>query len=252
MAPEVTPEIVTNPTTRNDRGIKPHERTDASYTDEADPRLGNALAKWWDKKLGKGWDVRSRKRITTGAGRTFMEVCESTHAGDPINRLAFLRQNSMFIIPVIHFRGKLYTLLCSEYREGAAEELIGFPAESLDKEEDSLKDIALRGLLEETPLNPAWIDDIKEIYAGPQNYVSPGGTNEQTIYMRADVHIPDGFDLETLEGRISGVAEEGERIVAKLTSLQEIHDGLVYELPGVNSKLAFMFLKEELKKEGWF
>ena len=180
-----------------------------------------------------------------------MEVCESVHADDPITRLAFLRQNSMFIVPVIYFRGKLYTLLGSEYREGAVGELIGFPAESLDKDETDLKSIALRGLLEETPLDPAWIKDITEIYTGPHNYVSPGGTNEQTIYMRANVHVPVDVDLGALQGRISGVKEEGEQIIAKLTSLRELRDGLVFELPGVNSKLAFMLLKEELQREGW-
>ena len=248
MTPEI--EKTTAPTAPKDR-IQQHERTEIEYGPTPDPRLGNAIAQWWDKKLAKGWDVRSKKEIRTKDGRTFMQLCESTHAGDPINRLAFLRQNSMFIVPVIYFRGKLFTLLCSEYREGAVEELMGFPAESLDKDEDDLRSIALRGLLEETPMDPTWVGDITEIYTGAHNYVSPGGTNEQTIYMRANIHVPDDFDLESLEGRISGVQEEGERIVAKLTSLTELHEGLVFDLPGVNSKLAFMLLRDELVKEGW-
>ncbi len=238
MSKEITEK---DPVVSDDRPqIVGREREDSHMAATQDPRTGDAIARWYEKKLADGYEVRPLRRI----GR-FIEVVESSRAGEP-SRIAFLRQNSVFILPVIEIRGKLFTLLGEEYREGAARKTVGFPAGSLDKGGESLLEVAKRELLEETPLKEEWISGMSEIYVGGHNYVSPGGTNEQIFYVRADVRLPEDMDITDLEGLISGVEAEGEHIVSHVRELT--HD-LVYELEISGQKLALLLMLRELEEK---
>lgn len=200
-------------------------------------RGGDAIAQWYERKLADGFNLRSVRRI----GRNFMEIVESSRA-DQINRLAFLRQNSVVIIPIIKTRKGVFTLLGEEYREGAAKVMKGFPAGSLDKEGEDILAAAKRELLEETPIQAEWIVALTEIDVGPTNYVSPGGTNEQIFYVRADIELPDDVSLSDLEGRECGVVAESEFIK---THFRELNFDLLYELEVANHKLALMMVLRE-------
>jgi len=209
-----------------------------------DPRAGNAIAQWYDRKLTDGYDVRAIRRI----GKNFMEVTESSRE-DQNTRLALLRQNSVVIIPIIDVRGQLFTILGAEYREGAAKILTGFPAGSLDKPGESILNAAARELVEETPLEEGWITGISEIDVGPVNYVSPGGTNEQIFYVKVDVKLPDDVDIHQLSGLVSGVPEEGEQITAYVRKVDELGETFIHELTTEGHKFAFMILLDKLKQQ---
>ncbi len=230
----LTPELTI--TTQDEHPIE------ASTERIPDPRTGNAIARWYDKKLADGYDIRTVRRI----GNNFMEVTESSKE-DQRTRIAFLRQNSVVIIPIIDVRGKLFTILGREYREGAARVLTGFPAGSLDKPGESLLEAAKRELIEETPLQEEWITGISEIDTGPVNYVSPGGTNEQIFYVRVDIKIPDGIDIHKLSGLVSGVHEEGETITSYVRDLDQLCKTFIHELETEGHKFAFMVLLQNLQ-----
>lgn len=203
----------------------------------ADQRIGDAIAKWYERKLADGFSLRSVRKI----GRNFMEVVESSRL-DGKNRLAFLRQNSVIIIPIIKTRKGVFTLLGEEYREGAAKFMKGFPAGSLDKENEDLMTAAKRELLEETPIQEDWIKAMSEVDVGPTNYVSPGGTNEQIFYVRADIELPDNVNIEDLDGEICGLEEEAESITVHL---RELTFGLMNELEVACQKLALLMVLKE-------
>lgn len=200
-------------------------------------RTGDAIAKWYERKLADGFNLRSVRRI----GRNFMEVVESSRA-DEKNRLAFLRQNSVIIVPIIKTRKGVFTILGEEYREGAAKIMKGFPSGSLDKDGEDLLTAAKRELLEETPIQEAWIKGMSEIYVGPTNYVSPGGTNEQIFYVRADIELPEEVELSDLEGKECGVDEESESIKIHI---RELTMDLFYELEVTGQKLALMMVMKD-------
>ena len=190
----------------------------------------NAIGIWHENARKEGWKVTSLKKV----GNNFMESLIAEK--DEVKRLLFLRQNSVIIVPIIKWREQIFTLLGEEFRSGIMKKCLGFPAGSLDKLNESVIDGAERELLEETPIEEKWITNRSEINVGENNYVSPGGTNEQIFLYRFDVKIPDKEDIyDLLEGKTCGVATENEEIISKVVKFNR---DLIFQLPIESHKLA--------------
>ncbi len=200
-------------------------------------KTGDAIAAWYERKLADGYSIRSVRKI----GKNFMEVAESSHA-QQMTRIAFLRQNSVFIIPIIKTRKGVFTILCEEYREGAGKVMMGFPAGSLDKADEDILTAAKRELLEETPIQENWITNLSEIDVGSTNYVSPGGTNEQIFLVKAEIQLPDGVEPHDLANKTCGLQDENENI---RTHIRELNRDLLYELEAMGQKLALLMILNE-------
>jgi len=195
------------------------------------------------------WHEQNRKdgRVSETVVRAGpIQIAKSAEADGKNGRIVLLRNDSLFIAPLIAswergYREKLYTLLTTEYRAGAAHPTTQFPAESLETGEE-LHEAALRAFDEETPIHRSWVRGVELLDLGKENYVSPGGSNEQLWYARADVRLPRGIRLKDLHNRITGLAEHGERIT---TSVHEFRRELFFTLSNAADKLALLLILEK-------
>ncbi len=204
--------------------------------------MRKAISEWYQRKEGEKLPTTVLREVKVGDNLLMQVVV--TQAPNGRDRLLFLRQDSVIIIPVIEHRGKIYTILGNEYRSGAAEEFLGFPAGSLEKPEKTLLEMAKDELCEETPIQREWITQVREINTGEKNYVSPGGTNEQIFYVRADITLPDEVDdiEKVLGGKVCGSVEESESITSVIVELRK---NLIFKLPIEGNKLALSLLLDQ-------
>lgn len=200
----------------------------------------NVLKDWQTEAERQGHEVK----VLAEAGEDYMKQVEVTRS-DGHQRLLLLRLNSVVIVPIIHSRGKVFTLLCTEYREGALRELTGFPAESLDKSKEDILEAARRGISEELSIDPAWVGKASYIDIGPVNYTSPGTTNEQKAMVKVEINLPENQAIESLDGRAGGLEEEGEHIVS---SLRELSIELLSEIETEADKLALLKVLWDMQK----
>ncbi len=201
--------------------------------------ISNVIKKWHEEAQRQGHKITILDEATDDQGRPndFMHVVKMRREGIPYDLFYLLRQDSVVIFPVIHYRSEIYTLLGNEYRGGGLRHLTSLPAESLDKSDEDILEAAKRGLGEEVCIEPEWITNAKKIDVGSTNYASPGGSNEQIHLVRVDVELPDGVTIEDLDGKVGGLEEEGEHITS---CVRQISIELLDEIHTEGGKLALM------------
>lgn len=200
----------------------------------------NALSSWYERTAATGADIRTVKRIGDG----FMDIVETVDLERKHRRLLQIVHDSVVIIPVIHFREKIFTVLGDEFRSGAGESLASFPAGRLTPGV-SIEEEALRELIEETPIKKEWVTDLQLLSTGERNYSTPGATNEQIHFVQADINLPAGVSLEDINGKHSGLEEEGESITSIVT---ELNFELMYQLGSESGKLGLLLALNNLRQ----
>lgn len=131
---------------------------------------------------------------------------------------AFLRGDSVSIMPVLKYNNNLYTVMVTESRTPIGKiNQIGLPAGMIDN--DNFKFAALKELEEEVgPEFKITSDDLIDL--GTYS-VSCGGTDEH-IKLYAFIREVDETLINKLQGRVTGAANENEKITVSIHSLHDI------------------------------
>lgn len=198
----------------------------------------NAMTSWYERTVALGRQIKNIRRIGD-----FMEIVETFNPDNHARRLLQLAHDSVIIIPIINYRGKLFTVLGEEFRDGAGETLVGFPAGRL-KPGTTIIDEAERELLEETPIKKDWVTSFELIDVGQKNYSTPGATNEQIHFVKANISLPEGVTPEDLHGVHQGVEEEHESINS---IVEELNIDLLPVLGAESSKLGLLLALQSKK-----
>jgi 8-oxo-dGTP pyrophosphatase MutT (NUDIX family) len=197
----------------------------------------NAISGWYNRAVSLGRNIRKVRQIGD-----FMEIVETFNPDNNAKRLLQLVHDSVIIIPVINYRGKIFTVLGEEFRDGASETLVGFPAGRL-KPGSNIIEEAERELLEETPIKKEWITSLEQIDTGRRNYSTPGATNEQIHFVMANIQLPEGITPESLHGVHQGLEEEQESIDS---IVEELNLDLLKLLGTESSKLGLLLALNNL------
>ena len=159
-----------------------------------------------------------------------VEIVECEEDGKKV--LVVLQQNTVVVVPVIRFDGKMYTLLVEEFWFGAHEMLSGFPTVVLVSE--SLFACARRVLWERLLVDARFGVEFVEMDIGGRAYSSPQSTNEQMRFVRAEIALPWDVLVVEMDGAV--VLRDGLHVLPVM--VRELVDDVMFELPVLGHKLA--------------
>ena len=145
------------------------------------------------------------------------------HEGNFIPGIAFLRGGTVVMLPILECEGKEYTILTIQPRIPTGKfDSVELPAGTMDGS-GSFVGKATAEIEEETGLvfSENELVDITPD-EGPV-FFSPGGSDEAARFFFVRKQVNPDF-LTKLEGKCTGVAEEGEQIVLKVIPLEELTD----------------------------
>ena len=163
--------------------------------------------------------------------------------GHELLPLVLIRGAAVVIVPVIENvdTGICRFLMVRQRRSGNGHNSLEFPAGMLDDEVAHPAKVAIKELKEETGL------DLKENELIPLTdkplYSSPGLSDESIFFYAAHVLLTNE-EMEDLNGRLTGVSEEGERIRVELHSGQ----GAMNQVTSLQVQLAYRLFKEQLEE----
>lgn len=179
----------------------------------------------------------------------FMMIdAEMTLDGKSIPGVAFLRGDAVAIFVEVNCEGERYALMTVQPRGPVGELLVEIPAGMMDGSGHFLGKAADE-LREETDIeiDPAQLIDLCALAQGspaPRGvYTSPGGSDEAIHYYWYRV-VLSREELKALEGKATGLLEEGEQITLKVVPFGELaryRDGKLMTALGL---LAVMELAE--------
>jgi ADP-sugar diphosphatase len=153
--------------------------------------------------------------------------------GRPVPGIAFLRGDSVAIMPVISVRNKeddveLYSIVVEQYRANIGRQSIGLPAGMIDND-GQIFSTALKEMEEE--VGDLGIDE-SNINLLMEYYPSSGGCDEKMSILSVDIKM-DYDTLMSYQNKITGAKDENEFI--------KTHVIKFIDLPnyGTKAKLAF-------------
>ena len=135
--------------------------------------------------------------------------------------VVFYRSDAIAVFLVLkdRYTKKKHVALVEQIRVPAGQQLLEIPAGSVEREDDFLQ-TAVREIKEEVTLEIT-SQDLK--FMG-QYFLSPGACNEKIILYYCELEFT-GQEIESLQGRLAGLKEEGENIRVRLFPL-EVFEGL--------------------------
>jgi len=169
--------------------------------------------------------------------------------GETRTVVTFMRGGSVAILVVLSCEGKDYTLLVTQDSIPTAQPWFpALPAGMLDGN-GNFSSVAARELQEETGIiiNSNELTDLTGLAYGTNYegmYVSVGGTDEfiRLYYYRKEVSRKF---LQELEGKLTGLPEEHEKITLKVVPLEDL-----WKFTSDSKCLGALCLYENLKREG--
>lgn len=197
----------------------------------------------WKSGLVSNFDVKSifiHNVFMFGNKVGFMMVeaiCFKKGTNIRIPAIAFLRGDSVSIMPVIKCGGETYTVVVTEARTpiGQAEQT-GLPAGMTDGQ--SFTSAAIKELKEE--VGPEFNVETHEIKFMGKFSVSCGGTDEHMGFYYFEKEI-DKEILDKINGRVTGAEGENEHIVVKVVPMKDLP-----KIPNIDmrSMLSYMLWKD--------
>lgn len=213
-----------------------------SWFTTLDPRFGTESIDFQsvDLKYKDGKPLISRIKFV---GNMVDEV--GTHS----SRSVFMRGGSVVILVVMECEGLEYTLLTVQPRFPTG--IFAFPEIPAGTIEDdgNFVEEAIREIGEETPfvIKKEDLFDLTEFFYGDKFkgvFATPGGSDEYFRIFVFRTAVTRDY-LESLQGKLTGLAVENERITLKVIRLSD----LPLETPDAKSLSAFV-LYERAKKAG--
>jgi ADP-sugar diphosphatase len=120
---------------------------------------------------------------------------------------------AVFLVLIDKNSGKKYVALVEQTRAAAGQKLLEIPAGGIEGEDNGVV-TAIREIEEETTLEIA----AKDLKFLGQYFFSPGACNEKIILYSCELFLATE-EIESLQGRLTGLKEEGENIKVKLYEL---------------------------------
>jgi 8-oxo-dGTP pyrophosphatase MutT (NUDIX family) len=204
----------------------------------------------WEKSLKEAGcaigAVKPLSLLYKRNGELLFALCDADVAdpqGNRLPRYVFIRGNACVVIPFVRNAdtGEERYLMVRQRRIGNGRENLEFPAGMLDRAVDTVREIAIKELREETGLvvRP---DDLRELHSGPL-YSSAGASDEGIYYFGCIVSLA-GNDFKALDGRVTGNKADGERITVALCTRETVES----ETVSLQAKLGMYLFAEYLKK----
>jgi 8-oxo-dGTP pyrophosphatase MutT (NUDIX family) len=206
--------------------------------------------KVWTKSLeNAGCIIRTVKPLTLlhkPDGELLFALCDADVAdpqGNKLPRYIFIRGHACIIVPLVKnsATGEERYCMIRQRRIGNGEVNLEFPAGMLDRNVDSVPDVAVRELREETGLVVS-ANDMRELHEGPL-YSSPGASDEGIYYFGCIATLSEQ-DFRALDGRTAGSGSENERISVTLCDLETAET----ESKSLQARLGLHLFAEYLKK----
>ena len=148
----------------------------------------------------------------------FVEL-ERRAANTPFTQIVKLRGGTAVILPILHCEGEIYTLIVRQKRLttgtwALAEAIAGMV------DDGTFGGAAANELKQEAGL-VFREDDMEEMTDGKGIYLSPGMLDEQARFYKAERNMTR-TELEALQDRVMGVAEEGEQTTVGVILLSKL------------------------------
>jgi ADP-sugar diphosphatase len=162
--------------------------------------------------------------VRIGPGRIGMLLVQAVGLnkdGTPLNGVAFLRGDSVAILPILRDeQGRTWTVVTEQPRLAVGDaRYMEIPAGMMDGHD--LKSKALEELKEE--VGPEFNVEEHELIQLGCVHASPGGSDEMLHFVAFEREVTSEF-LDMLSNRLSGLREEGESIRIHITPLAELED----------------------------
>lgn len=203
----------------------------------------------WKTNITNNFDVKKimiKDVLMFGKKVGFVVVdaeCYDKESGRKIPSYAFLRGDSVSIMPVLFCNNEIYTVMVTESRTpiGCVAQT-GLPAGMIDN--DNFVSAALKELEEE--VGPEFKITPSDLIDLGTYSVSCGGTDEH-LKLFAFERSVDNDIIEKLQGRITGAVNENEHIKVSIHKFNDIP-----KMPNIDMRscLSFYRYKEFISKGG--
>ncbi|MBS0655464.1 MAG: NUDIX domain-containing protein [Verrucomicrobia bacterium] len=166
--------------------------------------------------------------------------------GKFIPGICFMRGGSVGILPVLKCEGRSFAILTLQPRIATGQfDFAEIPAGMLDGS-DNFIGVAAKELEEEVGLKVSKNDltDLSALAKHPKGfYASPGGS-EETIRLFSLTQEVTKEKLFALNGRLTGVLEEGEQITLKVVPLEDL-----LSIPDGKTLIAYLLYKKYVSND---